>query len=78
MTDSQKLDRILEILEGRGEVKDPSQISRPGVGMSIQEAFLATKDVANLSFEVDTDQLLIVFKKKSPFGVHQFSRPLAL
>ena len=77
LTDSQKLDRILEIVETGVTVKKPTGVSDPGEAMTMQQAFDATKDDPNLTFEIDTADVVIVFKKKWAMGVSLFTRPLS-
>ena len=76
LTDSQKLDRILEILETGVIVKKPAGVSAPGLAMTMQQAFDATKDDPNLTFEIDTSDVVIVFKKKWAMGISSYTRPL--
>ncbi len=76
-TDSQKLDRILEILDTGITVKKPTGVSDPGVPMTMQQAFDATKDDSSLTFEIDTAEKEVVFKRKWVMGISSFTRPLS-
>ena len=77
LTDSQKLDRILEIIETPVSIEKPAGVTPSGVPMTMQQAFNVTKDDPKLTFEIDTSDMVIVFKRQYPFGIQSFTRPLS-